>query len=148
MRDFTERLMFPILPEEAFTGGGITLDEYLERTSTHSDTAALPERQYFAGVWRNDPGEEDNESQITLRLETRADAVFGYIALSENAEEFYELDHISLIGRKLRCTFQVDGQRNSFLELQASIGDEEVNLSLYGMEDYFGNYLLSKSDQE
>jgi len=53
MRDFTEKLIFPILPEEAFTRGGITLDEYLERTSTHSDAAASTEKQYFEGVWKN-----------------------------------------------------------------------------------------------
>ena len=142
MREFIEKLVFPILPEEFFTSGGITLDEYLERTSTHSDAAALAEKQFFKGDWRNKPDKAKGEMQITLGLETKADAVFGRISLSEDTKQFYALDHIHLIGNNLKFTFDVNGKRNKFLEVQASIDDETMNVGLYGIEDYFGNYLL------
>jgi len=147
MRGFTEKFIFPILPEEAFTRGGITLDEYLERTSTHSDAAALADNQYFKGVWKNKPDKLKDEMQITLRFETKADAVFGRISLSEDAEEFYPLDHIHLIGNQLKFTFDVGGKRNKLLEVQASIDDEKMNVSLYGIENYYGGYLLLKDDE-
>ena len=148
MRDFTEKLIFPILPEEAFTRGGITLDEYLDRTSTHSDAAALAEKQFFKGEWINKPDKAKDEMQITIRLETKADAVFGQISTSEDAEEFYKLDHIHLIGNNLKFTFDVNGKRNKFLEVQASVNDEKMNVNLYGIEANYGNYLLSKDNQQ
>jgi len=148
MREFTEKLMFPILPEEFFTRGGITLDEYLERTSTHSDAAALTEKQFFTGAWKDKPDKEKNEMEITLKIETRGDAVFGQISLSEDTEEFYEFDHIHLIGNNLKFTFEINGKRNKFLEVQASIDDEKMNVTLYGIEDNYGNYLLWKDNEQ
>ena len=148
MRDFTEKLVFPILPEEFFTRGGITLDEYLERTSTHSDTAALTEKQFFKGVWRNKPDKAKDEMQITLRFETKADAVFGRISLSEDAEEFHPLDRIHSIGNQLKFTFDVNGKRNKLLEFQASVDDEKMKVSVYSIENYYGGYLLLKDNEK
>jgi len=147
MREFTKNLMFPILPEEFFTRGGITLDEYLERTSTHSDAAALTEKQFFKGVWKNKHNKEKDEMEITLKIETQGDAVFGQISLSEDAEEFYKLDHIHLIGSNLEFTFETDGKRNKFLEVQAYIHNNKMDVNLYGIEDYYGNDILSKDNQ-
>jgi len=148
MGDFTEKFIFPILPEEFFAHGGITLDEYLERTSTHSDAAALTEKQFFKGVWRNIPDKAKNGMQITLRLETKADAVFGRISLSEDAEEFYPLDHVHMIGNQLKFTFDLDGKRNKLFEVQASIDDVKMNISIYGIESYYGGYLLLKDNEK
>jgi len=76
MGEFTRRFVFPILPEEFFTRRGLTLDEYLERTSTHSDAAASTDSQFFRGVWRNSPEGAEDRWQITLRLEPRGAAGF------------------------------------------------------------------------
>ena len=148
MRNFTETWMFPILPEKFFTGGGITLDEYLERTSTHGDAAASTEKQYFKGIWRNKPDKEKGEWEITLKLETKADAVFGEISLSEDSDEFYSLDHIHLIGSDLKFTFAVNGKRNRFLEGQAQVDADRMHVTLNGIEDHYGNYLLLKDNQD
>jgi len=142
MREFIKKLIFL----RSITSGGITLDEYSERASTHGDAAALADNQYFKGVWRNKPDKAKDEIQITIRFETKADAVFGRISLSEDAEEFYKLDHIHLIGNNLRFTLETNGERNKFLEVQASIDDETMNVNLYGIFDYFGNYLLFRDD--
>jgi hypothetical protein len=148
MREFIKNLIFPILPEQFFTGGGITLDEYLERTSTHSDEATLTEKQFFKGIWNNKPDKETDKMEITLKIEAKGDAVFGRISLSEDAQEFYKLDHVHLIGNNLKFTFETNGKRNKFLEVQASFDDEKMNVSLYGIEDYFGDYLLSKESEQ
>jgi hypothetical protein len=146
MRDFTEEFVFPILPEEFFTRGGITLDEYLERTSTHGDAAALTDNQYFEGIWKSRTDQAEDEMPITLRFETKGDAVFGQISLSEDSEELYQLNHIHLIGNNLKFTFEIDGKRNKFLEVQAHVKENKMNVTLYGIEDTFGNYLLLKDN--
>jgi len=148
MRDFTKKFVFPIIPEEIFTRGGITLDEYLERTSTHSDAAALSDNQYFNGVWKTKPDKAKDEMEITLKFETKADAVFGQISTSDDAEKFYKLDHIHLIGNNLKFTFDTNGKRNKLLEVQASVDDEKMNVTVYGIENKYGNYLLLKDNQQ
>ncbi len=148
MREFIKKLIFPILPEEFFTSGGITLDEYLERSSTHGDAAALADNQYFKGVWRNKPDKAKDGMEITLKFETKADAVFGRISLSEDADEFCKLDHIHLIGNNLRFTFETNGERNKFFEVQAYINKNKMNATLYGIEDNYGSYLLLKDNQQ
>ncbi|MFC1683331.1 hypothetical protein ACFL0G_03905 [Candidatus Zixiibacteriota bacterium] len=148
MSDFTENFVFPILPEDFFTHGGITLDEYLERTSTHSDAAALADNQYFKGVWKNKPDNPEEEMPITLILETEGDAVFGQITLSEEDEEFYQLDHVHLIGNDLKFAFEVNGKRNKFLEVQAHLNENKMNVTLCSIENTFGDYLLLKDQQE
>ena len=144
MREFTEEFVVPILPEEFFTRGGITLDEYLGRTSSHCDAAASKENQYFEGVWKNGPDLAEDEMPISVTFETEGDAVFGRISLSEDAEKSYKLDHIHLIDKDLRFTFQTGSNRNHFLEVQASIDDGKMNIDLYGIEDYYGNDVLMK----
>ncbi|KPL07289.1 hypothetical protein AMJ86_04830 [bacterium SM23_57] len=147
MRDFTEKSMFPILPEEAFTLGEITLDEYLERTSTHNDAAALTEKQCFKGVWKNNPDKEADEMEIILKLETKDDAVFGQISLSVDAGKSFEIEHIHLIGNNLKFTFETSWKRNKFFEIEARINNNEKTATLYGIEDNFGSYLLFKDNQ-
>jgi hypothetical protein len=144
MRAFTEEFVFPILPEEFFTGRGITLDEYLERTSSHCDAAALTDNHSFEGFWTNEPGRAEDDMPITLTLETEGDVVFGRISLSEDAEKSYELDHIHLIGNNLKFTFETGSKRTQFLEIQASIDGGEMNIDLYGIEDYYGDDVLVK----
>jgi len=148
MREFIEQLVFPILPESLFTRGGITLGEYLERTSTHTDAAASIEKQYFRGVWRNSPEKEKDEMKITLKLETNGDAVSGGISFSQDAGEFYTLDHIHLIGRDLKFSFKTRSKRNAFLEVKASVDGGQMDLHLYGIEDYYGSDLLSKGEEQ
>jgi choloylglycine hydrolase len=147
MRGFTEEFVVPILPEEFFTRGGITLDEYLQRTSTHGDAAALTDNQYFAGTWKSGADRAEDEMPVTLRFETGGDAVFGQISLSEDAEEFYPLDHIHLIGHDLKFTFEIDGKRNKFLEVQAQVKENTMDITLSGIEDTFGHYLLVKESE-
>jgi hypothetical protein len=145
MREFLKELLVPILPEEVFTSGGLTLDEYLDRVSTHSDAATLPEKQFFRGVWKNQSAGDG--MTITLKLDTRDDAVFGEISFSDAANEFLELDHIHLIGDDLKFTVETDGQRNKFLEARVDIRDDEMHMKIYGIEDYYGDEILFRVNQ-
>jgi len=144
MREFTESLLFPIIPEKFFTRGGITLDEYLDRISTHSDAAALTEKQYFKGLWKNKPDKAKAEKEITIKFETKKDAVFGQISISEGAEESFKAEHIQLIGSNLKFTYVTKSK--TFMEVHALIDGEKMNVNLYGIEDKYGSYLLLKNN--
>ena len=85
---------------------------------------------------------------ITLILETEGDAVFGQITLSEEDEEFYQLDHVHLIGNDLKFAFEVNGKRNKFLEVQAHLNENKMNVTLCSIENTFGDYLLLKDQHE
>jgi penicillin V acylase-like amidase (Ntn superfamily) len=148
MRDFTKKFMFPILPEKFFSGGGITQDEYVERISTHSDAAAVADNQFFKGVWKINPDKANDETEIVLEFETKADAVFGRISPSKKAEKSYPLDHIHLIGNRLKFTVEAKGKGTEFLEVLASIDEEKMNITVHGIEENYGNYILIKDNQQ
>jgi choloylglycine hydrolase len=138
MRDFTEEKVVAILPPEFFTGGGLTLDEYLERTSTHSEAAALAENQCFRGTWRTMPEGGGDEAGMTVRLDARGDAVAGRIWLPEGPEEGYTLDHIRMMGKQLAFTFRT--RREVLVEMTASVTGGKMTARLAGIEDHLGNY--------
>ena len=142
IREFTKSFIFPILPEEFFTHGGITLDEYLGRISTHSDEAALDENQSFKGTWKNTPDKEKDKNEVTIKLETKGDAVFGQISISENDEKSFKAEHIHLIENNLNFTYKME--KKTFIEGQASIEGEKMNVTLFGNRRVYGNYLLYK----
>jgi|GEM_PF-305947 len=144
MRHFIRTFLLPIIPEGMIAKGGITVDEYVERTATHTDAAALGENQFFAGVWKNNPEDPEKEMSITVRLVARGDAVTGGISFSETADDFYMLDHLHMIGNDIRFTFETDGKRNKFLEIHGHINGDEMEVSLLGKEDYFGDDVLHR----
>ena len=132
---FTKTFVVPILPEEFLTSGGITLDEYIERFSSHSDEAEDAENHYFKGNWSND------EEQITLSIETNADAVFGHVTSSD---ETYHIEHLRLIDNKLIFTYRK--KDNTLIEVQSTIAGNLMEIDVYGTEDYYGHYTLVTSD--
>jgi len=142
-QQFTEMYIFPIIPEEFFTMGGITSEEYLERLSTHCDAAVLAEYQIFTGVWGNTPGSEDDEMEIIAKLSTNGDAVSGIISLSGNLAECYPIEHIQMIANKMTFTFRTKSK--SLIEVRGLIADGTMEINLYGIEDYYGSYLLVKN---
>lgn len=135
MKLFTESYLVPIVPEEFFTGGGITTDEYIDRFSSHNDIAAIKDNQYFIGSWAN----EKDEPQVILTFDTKSDAVMGEISM---AEEAFIAEHIHLIGNDLTFTYKKND--NTLIEVQAKIDDRQMNIDVYGIEDYYGAYTLVK----
>jgi len=140
-RTFTKERMFPILPDDFFTKGGLTKEEYLERFSTHDDAAALPGNQFFKGVWKCKPDAED-EDELTLTMETKGDAVSGEISTSDKAGETYKIDHIYLVGHDLTFTFWTN--KSAFIEARAMIDGEQMNITFHGDRRVYGNYVLKK----
>ena len=144
IREFTRSYVFPILPEGFFTRGGLTLDAYVERISTQADAAASEQKQFFRGVWQSKPDPDKKENNITVKLETKGNAVFGQISVSGKTGNSYPIEHIQLSGHDLKFTFRKEN--NVFVEVKASIEREKMKTTLYGDRRTLGSYLLLRKD--
>jgi penicillin V acylase-like amidase (Ntn superfamily) len=133
VRTFTEELIFPILPVEFFTVGGLTKNEYLDRISTHSDLAKLEEMQFFKGNWVN------KTDKLAIVFKTEGERVFGTVS---NAKDSYRIDNLSMIGNNLKFTFRTNGKM--IIEIKATIKGKEMNMYTYGIEDNYGSNILIK----
>lgn len=133
VREFTEELIFPILPEEFFTEGGLTKNEYLDRISTHSDLAKLEELQFFNGSWEN------KTDKLAIVFKTEGERVTGTVS---NAKDTYQMDNLSMIGNNLKFTFRTNG--GMIVEIKAAITGKEMQMNTYGIEDYYGSNILFK----
>ncbi len=133
VRKFTTELIFPILPEEFFTAGGLTLNEYLERIVTHSESAKKEEKQFFKGNWVN------KTDKLSVAFNTEGDRVFGSVS---NPKDTYKIENLSMIGNSIKFTFRTKGK--TIIEIQATINGNKMDMDTYGMEDYYGKSVLLK----
>jgi len=143
IRTFTESFIIPILPEDFFTRGGLTLEEYLDRFASHSDAAASEANQFFKGIWKAGNEKSKNKKNVTLNLDARKSAIFGKIFLSKAADEQYEIEHLQLIGNKLKFTFRT--KNKTFIEGEAVIEMDNMKMDLFGIEDNLGHFILIKT---
>lgn len=68
MKSFLTTKLFPLLPKEMFTSGGLTIEEFVDRLACNADKAELPANQYFAGVWKTKPAVTDDDLEFEIRL--------------------------------------------------------------------------------
>ena len=139
MRDFTKNIMVPLFPETFFTRGGLTVEEYIERTTTHTDAAKTNEKQFFKGTWKNSPDQSKDEMSMTIKFESDDEAIKGSIS---NGKELYNIEHLSLVANQMKFTFKTKG--GTLLEIRAEFKDGQMTAKLFGIEDYFGTYTLNK----
>ncbi len=136
MREFTEKLVFPIIPEDFFTSGGISLEEYLVRLSTHTDAATMVENQFFTGIWKT---KQDADMPVILEIGCQGDLVVANIS---NSKDSYPVDHLNLIGNRLKGTFRTHGRM--LIEIQASIDGKKMVMEVSAIENSFGQAVLIK----
>lgn len=144
MRSFIESLIVPILPEGFFTDGGLTMEEYLDRFSSHSDASAKDENQFFEGIWRGESENGEDSREIILGLRAEKDAVSGTISISKDQDEGYEIGHLQLVGDKLTFTFRTKSKK--MIEAQGIIEGNAMKMDLSGIEDDLGRVMLVKKD--
>ncbi len=138
MSNFTSSFVMPLLPEQFFTSGGISTEEYLRRTSTHTDAATLEENQYFKGNWEY---QKDNGEIVTYELKTHGAAVTGRVVMAGGTETF-NADHLQLIGNQLSFTYRKTS--GMFVEMEARIEGDSLAVALNGIEDSYGNYVFTR----
>lgn len=139
MESFTREKLIPLFPPEFFTRGGITLEEYIKRVSLHTDLGKSGEKQFFKGTWKNNPEDYENKLAMTIKFESDGESIRGSIS---NGKEFYPVDHLQLIGNRLKFTFKTKG--GTLLEIKALFDNGKLTANLLGTEDNFGSYLLVK----
>lgn len=141
MELFTKNCMFPILPPEFFTRGGITLDEYLQRTSTHTDLAKSAEKQFFRGTWKNNPKNPDEELTLIVKFDMEGESVRGTVSLGK---EFIPIDHLCTFGGIMDFTFKT--AKGTLLEVKANFTNGKMVAEVLGIEDSYGTFELSKEN--
>lgn len=139
MVDFYKDYMLPILPEEFFTKDGITIEEYLHRISSHSEKAALKDNQYFLGNWESVNNDKLN---VFLKFESSGDAIKCKVWSSKNPNKL-SVDHLQLIGNKFSGT--IKNKKNRLIEIKGIIENDKINLKLFGIENKFGDFYLTKN---
>jgi choloylglycine hydrolase len=141
-RKFMESFLVSILPKDFFTRGGLSIAEYLDSFSTHSDAAALPESQFFKGVWQGKPKNAKDEGEVTVILKAKKDAIFGKISSSKKVDEWNEFEHMQLMGNKLTFTFRTN--KKDLIEGKAVIEKDTMKMDLFGIEGDPGSFTLIK----
>lgn len=144
VRAFLKASIVPMLPRHFFTEGGLTVDEYLDRFSSHSDAAASEDKQFFAGTWTPRRGRVNKKLEVKVKLFARREAVFGKICLSQQGSKWYECDHLQLIGRELKFTFRTDD--GVFNEGKGVIKGNRLVMEFFRREENLGSTTLSRSN--
>lgn len=132
MKTFTKNKIVPILPESFFTEGGLNVDEYVERLSTYNGCSSIIENQFFCGRWKSKSG-------LEINIKSSGDRISG---TASNPKSTYKIDHIAMIGNRLKFTFITDG--GTFIEIKAVIDDNQMEIETLGIEDHFGTELLMR----
>lgn len=148
MRAFVESFVVPILPEEFFTSGGLTVDEYLDRFSFHSDTAIFDNFQFFKGIWKATTANENDGQIIKINLDAIGNAVQGRIFISNGAENGYEMDHLEFTDNQFNCTYRLKhkGWEKTLIEVKGVIANGTMNINMYDIEVPLGRYSLIREE--
>ena len=142
MKNFTEKFIFSLIPElpaKFFTGGGLTLEEYAQRTSSHSDYAKTAEAQFFKGEWKNMPDKLKKEMDIILKFESNGEAITGSVS---NGRDIYAMDNLSLAGNKVKFTFKTKG--GTLIEIKSVFDGGQMKATMAGIENNYGTYVLNR----
>jgi choloylglycine hydrolase len=140
IKQFTIDYMIPIIPEEFFTMGGISIEEYLERISSHTGAAARIENQFFSGKWESITDTDTDGMKIIALIKTREDAVSGAITLNGELEKTYDIEHIQMTGNLMIFTFRAEN--NTFIEAKTKISTDKITMDLSGNEVFYGRHEL------
>jgi hypothetical protein len=145
MKDFLESFVLPILPDEFFTSGGLTINEYLDRFAFHCTAAAKEDNQYFKGFWKSSREQTKGEREISLSLEAMKDAVHGKVYDPGGMTDGWVIDHLHMVGTHIRFTYRTKGR--AMIEVDAIIQDDQMKANFSGIEDPLGSYLLIRKQK-
>jgi choloylglycine hydrolase len=140
-REIREFIAALPLPDDFFTQGGMTKEDFVERFATHAHAAENPARQFFQGIWKTKPEEgtkPSGDAELTVGLKVVGGAVTGEIRNAKG--EKYPLDHIHLVKDNLSFTFH--DLRGTVFIVKAVLDVNKMDLQLWGIEDLMGGFAL------
>jgi hypothetical protein len=140
-REIREFIAVLPIPEDFFTQGGITKEDFVERFATHFHAAEDPARQFFKGTWKTKPEEGTNSSDstgMTVELKVAGRAVTGEISNAEG--EKYPIEHVHLVNSDLSFTFRNQG--GTVLIVRAVLDKGRMDFEIWGIEDLMGGFTL------
>jgi hypothetical protein len=132
------------LPAGSLEYYGVSGETLIERFAGAYHRAEREDQHYFAGVWKGQSREEDENGEkesLTLKLNAEGGNVSGTL---DFRGETCQLQHIRLIGRGLEFTFRYDSGRIMFPKGYFNGGSLDLQLrSIKGME---GDYVLQREE--
>ncbi len=146
--EFFSFLMNLPLPDEFFTVGGLTRAEFCDRAARHWRAAERPERQFFAGTWREietGPGEPEVDQRWIITLTAEGSSVRGEISRQSSGIEDVGVDHLRMVGNRLVFTFRKSAPSGEIFEIRADVHGDRMIARLLGMEDDYGSITLERS---
>jgi penicillin V acylase-like amidase (Ntn superfamily) len=145
MKTFLEKKLIPLVPEQFFTGGGLTVREFADRFSCHGDKSKKPELQYFTGVWKTKPESKD-DVVWELKFTVIQDAVHGEISNSKGSASRTPVEHLVMNGDSFVFTFRTD--KGTLYEFKCNIRNNQLYATVLGIENNYGEVVFTKSGTE
>ncbi len=141
IQNFIRFELLPVLPEDFYTHGGLTGNEFTERIVDHTDSYANNASHFFLGTWKSVQTGAEDEIDFSIKFQVKGNAVTASIA-QDAKDEHYEVDNLRMTGNKFCFTFQT--KSGKILEVKGTIQDDEMHVKLLGIEDSYGDYTLKR----
>lgn len=143
MRNLLQRLAaIPELPGTFFTGGGLTVEQFVTRFTEHWRRALDTGPQRLAGVWETSPGGEKAALEGTVVLRVDGNAVSGEISNASGSVDHAPLAHLRLVADRLTFTFRTAS--GSIMEASGVVEGDRMTLRLRGIEDDYGQVVFAR----
>ncbi len=131
---------------EGFTGmGGLSREEFVSRLTDQPRAAALPDRQYFRGVWKSKAEAPTEKGEWELKLFAENDAVFGTISHAKGHADKTAIAHMQMIGDNLSFTFKSIRDKRIFAT-KAILAGAKMNMHLLTIEGDYDDVVLEKQN--
>jgi hypothetical protein len=146
--EVVEFLMDLPLPDEFFTVGGLTREEFCDRAARHWHAAERSEIQSFAGTWieiETEPGKPTADERWVMTMVSAGNRVKGEISRVSSAVENAPMDHLRMVGNRLVFTFR-ESVGGEIFEVRAEVEGDRIEAHLYGTEDDYGGMTLTRSN--
>jgi choloylglycine hydrolase len=141
-------LMALPIPDEFFTVGGLTREEYSLWSTEHWHEAERVERQTFNGRWTqiDSPGRERQDAERwVVEFDTRGNRVEGTISRPSLSIDAVPIDHLRSVDNRLTFTFR-RAPGGEIFEIQATVRDDRMEAHLLGIEDDYGVLRFQRED--
>lgn len=134
------------IPSGFWEMGGLNKEELVGRLARHTEGAADPDRQDFAGTWQAAPAVPGEEPRWQLKILCARGAVSGTITNARGFVRDTPIEQISLAGNELRFVFRgaKDGQ---YMFAKAALANGMMKMGLAGIQDPLGDYELKKESK-
>jgi hypothetical protein len=115
------------------------------RLTHHCDTAALPEAQFFKGIWRTGATASTQDASWEVDIRTEGDAVMAEVTSSGGSADRTRVEHLRMVDDRLSFTFRSKAT-GAVLEATSVLDGATMRMHLRGIEDDLGTVELRRQE--